>query len=354
MITLDNIRKILKRKKEDIILDLYLKDYDSANYYFSLVFNNKIQKYRVLYVPIDFIKNPFSIENYFCYQFIFLHTVNFIVETLNNYESKYIEDSFRDRSNPNMKTYYIEFNTFINDKNYTFKFTQYINKEFFFLFDLFLTLFDHTPKVASELCEKILYEFRESNEAVRYNCCYEFDMRNSLKTLFPKTVINRHKYKLDDISYIEKIGYRYYMILNDEIFIIDYDNFKFDLNIYSGKYDSLGDEIYVFVKAIQNNVEKKLTRIKVCKETDDFYSVNDNSANYYLCYGINKDVENDYLKIINFGTDHLLDMELVKKKLVKVEYCDDNFYNDLEKYLNDIYEKDRVDELMKFIIDFKR
>ena len=47
-------------------------------------------------------------------------------------------------------------------------------------------------------------------------------------------------------------------------------------------------------------------------------------------------------------------MELVKKKLVKVEYCDDNFYNDLEKYLNDIYEKDRVDELMKFIIDFKR
>ena len=44
MITLDNIRKILKRKKEDIILDLYLKDYDSANYYFALVFNNKIQK----------------------------------------------------------------------------------------------------------------------------------------------------------------------------------------------------------------------------------------------------------------------------------------------------------------------
>ena len=103
-----------------------------------------------------------------------------------------------------------------------------------------------------------------------------------------------------------------------------------------------------------NNIEKKLTRIKVCKNTDDFYSVNENSANYYLCYGISKDVENDYLKIINFGTDHLLDMELVKKKLVKVEYCDDNFYNDLEKYLNDIYEKDRVDELMKFIIDFKR
>ena len=58
------------------------------------------------------------------------------------------------------------------------------------------------------------------------------------------------------------------MILNDEIFIIDYDNFKFDLNIYSGKYDSLGDEIYVFVKAIQNNVEKKFDVLAVpCDRT---------------------------------------------------------------------------------------
>ena len=280
MITIEYIRKILKRKKEDIILDLYLQNYDSGNYYLALVFNNKIQKYRVLYVPIDFIKNPFSIENYFCYKFIFLHTVNFIVETLNNYESKYIEDSFRDRSNPNMKTYYIEFNTFINDKNYTFKFTQYINKEFSYFFDLFVTLFDHAPNIVRELCDKILYEFKDSNEAVRYNCCYEFDMRNRLKDLFPKQVINRHKYKFDDISFIEKIGYRYYMILNDEVFIIDYDNFKFELKVYSGKHDSLGDEIYIFVKAIQNNIEKKLNRIKVCKNTEDFYLLDNNSINY--------------------------------------------------------------------------
>ena len=212
MITVDSIRKILRRKKEDIILDLYLKNYDSGNYYFALVFDNKIQKYRVLYVPIDFIKNRFSIENYFCYQFMFLHTVNFIIETINNFENKYIEETFRNRLNPNMDSYYIEFNTFVDDKNYTFKFTQYINKEFYFFFDLFVTLFEHTPKVVSHLCEQLLYEFRESNEAVRYNCCYEFDIRNSLKTLFPKKVINRHKYKLDDIKYIEKIGYRYYMI----------------------------------------------------------------------------------------------------------------------------------------------
>ena len=353
MISVNNIRKILKRKKEDIILDLYLQNYDSSDYYFALVFNNKIEKYRVLFVPIDYIKNSLNIENYFCYQFVFLHTVNFMIETIKNNENKYIEDSYRNRLNPNIDSYYIEFNTYVDNKNYTFKFTQYINKEFYYFFDLFVTLFEYTPKVISELCDKILYEFKESNEAVRYNNCYEFDMNNSLKTLISKKVINRHKYKLDDISYIEKIGYRYYMILNDEVFIIDYDNFKLKLSIYSGKYDSLGDEIYIFLKAIQNNIEKKFNRIKVCKNTDDFDLENKN-IDYYLCYGIKKDVETDYLKIINFGYNHLLDIDMVKKKLVKVEYCDDEFYNNLVFYLNEIYEKDRVNELMKFIIDFKR
>ena len=180
MISVNNIRKILKRKKEDIILDLYLQNYDSSDYYFALVFNNKIEKYRVLFVPIDYIKNSLNIENYFCYQFVFLHTVNFMIETIINNEIKYIEDSYRNRLNPNIDSYYIEFNTYVDNKNYTFKFTQYINKEFYYFFDLFETLFEYTPKVISELCDKILYEFKESNEAVRYNNCYEFDMNNSL------------------------------------------------------------------------------------------------------------------------------------------------------------------------------
>ena len=67
-----------------------------------------------------------------------------------------------------------------------------------------------------------------------------------------------------------------------------------------------------------------------------------------------KDVEDDYLKVVNFSTNHLLEMDLLKKKLVKIQYCDDKFYDDLVAYLNDIYEKDRVDDLMKFIIDFER
>ena len=47
-------------------------------------------------------------------------------------------------------------------------------------------------------------------------------------------------------------------------------------------------------------------------------------------------------------------MDLLKKKLVKIEYCDDKFYNELVDYLNEKYEKKRVEELLDFIIDFER
>ena len=41
---LNIIKKTLKKKKETIILDLYIKDYDKSNFYFAVVFNKKIEK----------------------------------------------------------------------------------------------------------------------------------------------------------------------------------------------------------------------------------------------------------------------------------------------------------------------
>lgn len=59
---LNIIKKTLKKKKETIILDLYIKDYDKSNFYFAVVFNKKIEKFKVLYVPIDAIDCESNIE----------------------------------------------------------------------------------------------------------------------------------------------------------------------------------------------------------------------------------------------------------------------------------------------------
>lgn len=341
---LDLIKKIIKRKKQTIIFDIYLKDFSSSNYYIALVYNNKIKKYRVLYVPIDLVDSKLNLEEYFCYQFIYLHNVNTIIDTLMRFEERYEKDDFRLKSNPNMESNYIEMSAHFDKKDYLFTFSQYLNKEFVFFYDLIVLLFLHVPKDLSDVCDLLLAEFKDNVEAVRYNATYDFDIKNPLKSLFSQKVIRRHKYSFDDISFIEKIGYRYYMILNDEIFIIDYDEFKYQLNISCLNYDSLGDEVYIFVKAIQNKIEKKLNRIKVVNNTYDFENEN-SDANYYLCYGIS----GDNLKIINDSTDNLLEMELLKKKLVKFEFYNPEFREEIVEYFNDFYEKDRFNEIIDFL-----
>ena len=40
------IKKYLKKKKEEVIIDLIIKDYDKSNFYIELVFNRKIDKFK--------------------------------------------------------------------------------------------------------------------------------------------------------------------------------------------------------------------------------------------------------------------------------------------------------------------
>ena len=91
----------LKKKKEDVILDLYIKDYEHSNFYFALVHNKKINKFKILFVPIDVIDDNSNISEYFCYQFIFLDQVEYILKTMNENEELYKDEIFRNRKSDN-------------------------------------------------------------------------------------------------------------------------------------------------------------------------------------------------------------------------------------------------------------
>jgi len=125
----------LKKKKEDVILDLYIKDYEHSNFYFALVHNKKINKFKILFVPIDVIDDNSNISEYFCYQFIFLDQVEYILKTMNENEELYKDEIFRNRKTIGFDSYYVELN-YYNKNKYTFKFSQYIDNEFIFLFDV--------------------------------------------------------------------------------------------------------------------------------------------------------------------------------------------------------------------------
>ena len=146
---MDIIAKInlaLKKRKEEVVLDLYLKNYEHNNYYFALVFNRKIDTFKMLFVPIDLVDDVKKISEYFCYQFIYLNQVEHILSTMNNNMDIFNNCKIIDRKTDCFDSYYVEMNYYNKDK-YTFKFSQYIDREYLFLFDIVALFFEYLPHI---------------------------------------------------------------------------------------------------------------------------------------------------------------------------------------------------------------
>jgi hypothetical protein len=339
---IDRINAVLKKRKESVVFDLYLKDYDKSNFYFALVFNKKIEKFKILYVPIDAVSEGEDIGEYFCYQFIFLDTVNYLLETIHMNEKIYKDEKFRIRHNKNMDSYYIEMNTHVASHDYKFTFSQYIDKDFIFFFDLIVVLFEHLPHIVSEICNKLLVAFNSSSEAIKYTNSFEMDL-NSLD-LFSSDVINNCHYTLDDISFIESVGNRYYAVIDDKSIVIDYYDYKHIFNVSCGDLDPLGEEVYTVCLGIKEELEKKFYRLLAVENTRDF-SIGDSFINYYFCYGREK----DKFKVIESDNHREVLLSEMNDNLVKISNADDTFKNEILEYLNDNYSKERVQEITEFV-----
>lgn len=333
------IKKVLHKKNEEIIVDLYIKDYDKSNFYFALVFNKKVEKFKVLYVPIDAINEGEDVEEYFCYQFVFLHTVNYLLETIDSNKelcsSRQLELALDD-----MEQYYIEMNTYVDDSEYKFTFTQFISNKFKFLFDVVVALFEHSPNIVSELGKKILSEFNENYPLFKYTGSFEFDLENdSLENLFGKKIIDNCKYSVDDIEFIENMGNRNFAVIKGNLVVVDYFPHNNIVNVSTDKFDTYGEEIFIILKAIKSHVCKKFYRLMVDSET---------SNEYYLCYGFDE----DRFKIINSIDD--VDYSILTKKNIKVLESDEAFENQVRERLSKTYVSNKVDKIMKDIIMGRR
>ena len=53
------IEKYLKKKKEHKIINLIIRNYEQSNFYMALVYNEKINKYKVIYIPMDVIDTEY-------------------------------------------------------------------------------------------------------------------------------------------------------------------------------------------------------------------------------------------------------------------------------------------------------
>ena len=293
------IKKSLKKKKEKIILDLIIKDYDKSNFYIALLFDKKIEKFKVLFVPIDAVDVK-NIDEYFCYQFINVGTVNYFLETISKEEDVFKEESFRNRLSKTMDAYYIEINININGQEYKFLTNQIIPKEWDFLFGIIVALFEHLPNVVSELCNKILALFNDFFGHIKYDYSLEIDENRDDLGLFDSKEMKLAQKLMNKIEFAEKIRDKYICIIGGNVFIFTVDTYNNIFNAYV-ENKSLGREyIYVLYLVYKNNLEKKFVKI----------ILDDN--NKLFCYKI----DNDELIIIdNYEKQRINLTDLVNRKI---------------------------------------
>ena len=113
----EQINKILKKKKEYPVIDLYITNYNNSNFYLSLLYNNMIDKFKVLYVPIDAIDTD-KIEEYFCYQFINVKSVSYIIDQIKNVLPKYEQKDLRNKKNKKIHNFQIDIKKQIQNNKY--------------------------------------------------------------------------------------------------------------------------------------------------------------------------------------------------------------------------------------------
>ncbi len=296
------IQKYLKKKKERVLLDLYIRDYNKSNFYIALVFNKRIEKFKVLFIPLDVCENKY-IEDYICYQFIDISSVNYILNTINDNDKLIRNDIFRNKINKYINSYYIEINTHINKRDYKFVTTRYIPSEWLFMFDVIVTLFERIPSFMNELCREILAVFSNSNEAIDYKYSIDFDLVNDdFSTLLFDTS------EVHEVLFLEFIGGKYFAIVNNVLVVVEYNPRKI-LNLYCSSDDD--SYIYSVLVAIRNKSYKKFYKLMVVDDKHDFEV---GVAEYYLCYGLEKD------KFLIISGDKLetLDKRLYEDGLIKI------------------------------------
>ena len=297
------VSKYLKKKKESVVVDLYIRDYNKTNFYIALVYNAKIEKFKVLFIPLDVVDN--EIDDYVCYQFINVMLVNHILETIKDSKERYIDSSVRDRVNKMINNYYIEINTHINSENYSFNTTKYLPKEWVFFYEVILILFEHVPNVMSGLCKDILAVLDDSEDIIEYQMSIDFD-------LYKDDIDKVFKDELLDVSYLEKANGMYFGIIENDLVIVDYIGNKKLLNLYCTNED-YKKYLYSCLIAIREEKFNDYYKLMVVDKKEDFEMTNV-VAKYYLCYGI----KNDCFQIIEGTSTSLLPVNKYRDGLVKI------------------------------------
>ncbi len=312
------VEKYLKKNREEVVCDLRITKYGTNNFYLGILYNKKIDMYKVLYIPLDLIDGG-KVKDFCCYQFIDLMSVNYILSSLKEKADEYQDVSFRENVNESIDNYKVEININIDSCKYTFKTTRYIPKSWIFMFDMIVTMFGYAPNIVSGVCEDLLTLYKDEAEDIKWQESFKFDLlRDDDDVLFK--IFGRDVMDFKKISFLERINNKYYSIINKRLVIVEYEAGITNTYCIDSEYN---EEVLTVIMAIRENEIKKFSKIMLLEE-------NSHKVKFYLVYGLDK----KGLQVIHGAGEEVIPYELYDEGYIKFKEDDNNFEKEIKKKKN--------------------
>ncbi len=331
----DKINDYLSKKGHELVMSIYLNNYNNNNIYIRVDYVRKLSIYKVVWVDLNFF-NPKKMDEYINSQMMTKYIAVKLIEQLNQIkmDSDYV---FNDKILGDR----VEVVTYLNDVPKEYVFDRFLPLDWEPFIDLFAIVFTYLPRGMEVFLHEIFAKFDGTEE--RFNCTkpVKFDLNlDDMKDIFRKTVITRGEKLFDEdkVKFLEKQEDNYYMGLVEE------DNKAFvpvlkrisDNHIQmwcNCKCDYYCKHLYAFIKSIREDKLNNFYKVRyIGKEESLLEKVT--ITNYYLCYGL----KDGKLLLIN-DDGSLFPCDVIQKGKVAFEVLEDDDECSLSKQLEEMKDK---------------
>ena len=323
----EKINDYLSKRGYDLIMSLFLENYNNYYLYIRFDYVKSIQAYKITWIDMDFInyKNP---ENYINTQIMTRNMGLKLDRLLGNIdkENVYLEDKniLGDRVE-------IVFNNRFGYKEYSF--SRFLPKELECLFDPIIIMFTYLPRGMEVILEEMLAKFSGGEEYYNHLKPIKFNLeKDNIDDIFRKDVIERGKkyYEEGHVTFLEKIDNKYLALVSGNkpyLVLIEQVNEDFTLIRCNCPCEYYCKHEYATLLAIKEKKFNNFYKVRFIGKEETLLEKVKNGS-YSLCCG----VDGDFLLIITYEHE-IVKMPIILNGKKCFEVIEDDDEKSLSEYL---------------------
>lgn len=327
----DKINEYLIKRGHELVMSIYLNNYNGNNIYIRLDFIRKLSVYKIVWVDLNFF-NEKNIEDYINMQmltkFLSLKIVEKMMEI--KHEGGFVE-------NKNIIGDRVEILTYFTDNQKEFVFDRFLPVEWEFLIDPLALIFSYLPRSMEVFLNEIFAKFDGTEEKYNYLKPIKFDfLKSDMNKIFKRHVITRGEKYFEEgrVKFLEKVDNKYIAIVENEeeipyLVILHQVSDEHVMMWCNCKCDFYCKHIYAVLKALRAKQFNNFYKVKYTGREETLLE-KVTTSNFQLCFGIDGD------KILLISSEgSIYPADIMHKGKVVFEVIEDDDECSLSKKINE-------------------